>query len=123
MKEMQWEKSQCCSSFQGGDAETIQSCGTEKLRRQSIVVRMHCSRSALQCANRRRKEKRKRMVLELLLPKPVGHVLPPDFGQSWRWAVMKMGLEDTTHDVLLSGLVPQFGSRRAPELASCHLLG
>src|SRR4051812_2586780 len=31
-----------------------------------------------------------------------GYVLPPDFGQHWRWAVMKMGSKDTTQDVLLN---------------------
>jgi hypothetical protein len=38
--------------------------------------------------------KENRVVLELLLPKPGGHVLSPDFGQIRRWAVMEMGLED-----------------------------
>jgi hypothetical protein len=38
--------------------------------------------------------KENRVVLELLLPKPGGHVLSPDFGQIRRWAVIEMGLED-----------------------------
>jgi hypothetical protein len=38
--------------------------------------------------------KENRVVLELLLPKPGGHVLSPDFGKIRRWAVIEMGLED-----------------------------
>src|SRR3954463_5311621 len=104
---MQWEWSQCCSSFRGGDAETVKSCSTEKLRRQGIVMRMHCSRFDLQRSNRRRKRK---MVLELLLPKPGGHVLPPDFGQSWEVGRDGDGLG-------------RYNTRRASESASCHNLG
>src|SRR4051812_49633791 len=121
---MQWERSQCCSSFRGGDAKTVQSCSTEELRRQGIVMKAHCSRSDLQRANRRRKRK---MVLELLLPKPGGMCYRRILVKVGRWAVMKMGLENITHDVLLNwprasiwvrtcfriGLVPQFGLGRA----------
>src|SRR3954466_2229701 len=117
---MQWERSQCYSSFRGGDAKTVQSCGTEKLRRQGIMMRMHCSRSTLQRANRRRKKEK--WFWNYYCQNQGGMCYRRILVRVRRWAVMKMGLEDTTHDVLLSGLVPQFGSRRAPELASCHLL-
>ena len=46
------------------------------------------------CSATRNPMKENRVVLELLLPKPGGHVLSPDFGQIRRWAVIKMGLED-----------------------------
>ena len=49
------------------------------------------------------------MVLELLLPKPGGHVLSPDFGQIRRRAVIEMGLEDMHMKSLRSGLVQEFG--------------
>jgi hypothetical protein len=51
----------------------------------------YCSGSALPRVTRQRKN---RVVLELLLPKPGGHVLSPDFNQVRRWAVIEMGLED-----------------------------
>ena len=42
------------------------------------------------------------MVLELLLPKPGGHVLSPDFGQIRRRAVMEMGLRGYAYKVFLN---------------------
>ena len=44
---------------------------------------------------KKRGEGKNRVVLELLLPKPGGHVLSPYFDQRRSWAVIKMGLEDT----------------------------
>ena len=49
------------------------------------------------------------MVLELLLPKPGGHVLSPDFDQIKRWAVIEMGLEDMHIMCFRIGLVREFG--------------
>ena len=49
------------------------------------------------------------MVLELLLPKPGGHVLSPDFDQIKRWAVIEMGLEDMHITCFRIGPVQEFG--------------
>ena len=71
--------------------QTVKSGSTEKPRRQGIMMEGHCSGF---CSATRNPMKENRVVLELLLPKPGGHVLSPDFGQIKRWAVMEMGLED-----------------------------
>ena len=91
---------QCYSGFPECAAEIVKSCTAEKLRRQGIMMRGWRDDSALQRVTRYKKKgegKKKninRVVLELLLPKPGGHVLSPHFGQRRRWAVIKMGLED-----------------------------
>ena len=53
--------------------------------------------------------KENRVVLELLLPKPGGHVLSPDFDQIKRWAVIEMGLEDIHITCFRIGPVQEFG--------------
>ena len=50
----------------------------------------HCSG----CSATRNPMKKNRVVLELLLPKPGGHVLSLDFSHIGSWAVIEMGLED-----------------------------
>ncbi len=73
----------------------------------TILQRILATRDPIQ------KKKRKNIsivVLELLLPKPGGHVLSPYFGQRRSWAVIKMGLEDTY-------------MQRVVESASCVDLG
>src|SRR4051812_38962229 len=97
---MQWERIQCCSSFLGGDAKTVRSCSTEKLRRQGIVMKKHCSRSDPQRANRRRK--RKKWFWNYYCQNQGGMCYRRILVRVGRWAVMKMGLEDITHDVLLN---------------------
>ena len=49
------------------------------------------------------------MILEMLFPKPGGHVLSPDFGQIQRWAVREMGLEDYTWKISEAALREEFG--------------
>ena len=49
------------------------------------------------------------MILEMLFPKPGGHVLSPDFGQIRRWAVREMGLEDYTWKISEAALHEEFG--------------
>ena len=63
----------------------------EKLRRQGIMITD--TTTALLCHNMTLQRKN-RVVLELSLPKPGGHVLSPDFNQVRRWAVIEMGLEN-----------------------------
>ena len=49
------------------------------------------------------------MILEMLFPKPGGHVLSPDFGQIRRWAVKEMGLKDYTWKISEAALHGEFG--------------
>src|SRR3954466_16266109 len=93
---------QCYSGFPECAAEIVKSCTAEKWRRQGIMMRGWRDDSVLQRIlatrnpiQKKRGEGKNRVVLELLLPKPGGHVLSPHFGQRRRWAVIKMGLEDT----------------------------
>jgi hypothetical protein len=55
------------------------------------MMKGYCDGSALP---RHDPTKKNRVVLELSLPKPGGHVLSPDFNQVRRWAVIEMGLEN-----------------------------
>ena len=50
-----------------------------------------------------------RVILELKLPKPGGHVLSPDFGQIRRWAVREVGLEDYTWKISEAALHEEYG--------------
>ena len=70
--------------------KTVKSCSgeVEKARHHDGTVLWQF------CSATRNPMKENRVVLELLLPKPGGHVLSPDFGQIRRWAVIEMGLED-----------------------------
>ena len=77
-----------------------------KLRRQGIM--MKDTATVLLCHDMTLRRKN-RVVLELSLPKPGGHVLSPDFGQIRRWAVRKMGLKDYTWNISEAALCEEFG--------------
>ena len=79
---------------------------TEKVRRQAIMMKNTATGLLCHDMTLRRKN---RVVLDLSLPKPGGHVLSPDFGQIQRWAVREMGLEDYTWKISEAALHGEFG--------------
>jgi hypothetical protein len=79
---------QCHSSFRGGGAQRQRSNHAEKLRRQGIMMKN--AATVLLCHDMTRRRKN-RVILELSIPKPGGHVLSPEFdqvrgGPRSRWA-------------------------------------
>ena len=85
--------------------KTVKSCReVEKARHHDEG---YCDGSAL--PRHDPTKKKNRVVLELSLPKPGGHVLSPDFGRIQRWAVREMGLEDYTWKIFEAALHGEFG--------------
>jgi hypothetical protein len=83
---------QCHSSSRGDSAQRKIKLPshTEKVRRQGIMMKDTAMVLLCYDMTRRRKD---RVILELSIPKPGGHVLSPEFDQVRRWAAIKMGLK------------------------------
>ena len=61
-------------------------------RDDSVLQRILTTRNPIQ---KKRGEGKKQSGFGIIIAKTRGHVLSPYFGQRRRWAVIKMGLEDT----------------------------